>query len=250
VDFLIDFMKRKREQPFFAYYSMALCHDVTDDIGRPVPYGPDGRWLNYEEMAIDMDRQVGRLVSAIDQLKLRDNTLILFTTDNGTAGASYERYEKGKYIRPKVFSDINGNSVQGGKGKLNDWGTRVPLIANWPGRVAAGQVIDDLVDFSDFLPTLSEITGAALPERISLNGHSFASSILGSGRSSRDWAYAEGRSSQQYVRTRQHKLYSNGRFYDMNADPEEEHPLDDVSGDVAAIRITLEAALQELPTPK
>jgi arylsulfatase A len=250
VDFLIDFMQRKREQPFFAYYSMALCHDVTDDIGRPVPYGPDGRWLNYEEMAIDMDRQVGRLVSALNQLNLRDDTLILFTTDNGTAGASYLRYEKGKYVRPKVFSEINGESVQGGKGKLNDWGTRVPLIANWPGQVAAGQVVDDLVDFSDFLPTLAEVTGAALPDKVALNGHSFASSILGTGRSSRHWAYAEGRSSQQYVRTRTHKLYSNGRFFDMNADPEEEHPLGDVSDDVAAIRTTLEAALQELPKPK
>ena len=250
VDFLIDFMKRKREQPFFAYYSMALCHDVTDDIGRPVPYGPDGRWLNYEEMAIDMDRQVGRLVSALDQLKLRDDTLILFTTDNGTAAASYLRYEKGKYVRPKVFSDINGESVQGGKGKLNDWGTRVPLIANWPGRIQADQVIDDLVDFSDFLPTLAEVTGAALPDEVALNGHSFASSILGTGRSSRPWAYAEGRSSQQYVRTRTHKLYSNGSFYDMNNDPEEEHPLGHVSDDVAAIRTTLEAALQELPRPK
>ncbi len=250
VDFLIDFMKRKRSQPFFAYYSMALCHDVTDDIGRPVPYGPDGHWLNYEEMALDMDRQIGRLVTALDQFKLRDDTLILFTTDNGTAGASYLRYENGKYVRPKVFSDINGISVQGGKGKLNDWGTRVPLIANWPGRVAAGKVVDDLVDFSDFLPTLVEVTGATLPEHVRLNGHSFAPSILGTGRSSRRWAYAEGRSSQQYVRTRKHKLYANGRFYDMNADPEEEHPLADVSDDVAAVRTTLEAALQELPKPK
>ncbi|MDG2128654.1 MAG: sialate O-acetylesterase [Fuerstiella sp.] len=250
VDFLIDFMKQKRKQPFFAYYSMALCHDVTDDIGRPVPYGPDGRWLNYEEMALDMDRQVGRLISALDQLKLRDNTLILFTTDNGTAGASYLRYKKGKYIRPDVFSNINGVSVKGGKGKLNDWGTRVPLIANWPGRVAAGQVVDDLVDFSDFLPTLQEITGAALPSNVSLNGHSFATSILGTGRSSRRWAYAEARSSQQFVRTRTHKLYSNGRFYDMDADPEEEHPLNDISNNVAAIRTTLEEVLKKLPEPK
>ncbi len=250
VDFLIDFMQQDRQQPFFAYYSMALCHDVTDDLDRPVPYGPDGRWLTYEEMVLDMDRQVGRLVSVLDRLQLRDDTLILLTTDNGTAGASYLRYEKGKYIRPKVFSRINGNEVQGGKGKLNDWGTRVPLIANWPGRVAGGQVVDDLVDFSDFLPTLVELTGAILPEQVPLNGHSFAATILGTGRSSRRWAYAEGRSGLQFVRSREHKLYSNGDFYDMNADPEEQHPLSDVTADVAAVKTTMEAALQELPKPK
>ena len=250
VDFLVDFMERNRQQPFFAYYSMALCHDVTDDLGRPVPYGPDGRWLTYEEMVLDMDRQIGRLVSALDRLQLRDDTLILLTTDNGTAGASCLRYEKGKYIRPQVFSRINGNDVQGGKGRLNDWGTRVPLIANWPGIVGGGQVVDDLVDFSDFLPTLAELTGATLPEQVSLNGHSFASTILGTGSSPRRWAYAEGSSALQYVRTRQHKLYSNGNFHDMNADPEERHPLSDVSADVAAIKATLEAALHELPKPK
>ncbi|MEO2027632.1 MAG: sialate O-acetylesterase [Fuerstiella sp.] len=250
VDFLIDFMQQDRQQPFFAYYSMALCHDVTDDLGRPVPYGPDGRWLTYEEMVLDMDRQVGRLVTALDRLQLRDDTLVLLTTDNGTAGASYLRYEKGKYIRPKVFSRINGKDVQGGKGKLNDWGTRVPLIANWPGRVGGGQVVDDLVDFSDFLPTLAELTGAALPEQMPLNGHSFAATILGSGKSSRRWAYAEGRAALQFVRTRQYKLYSNGDFHDTNADPEEQHPLSDVTADVAAAKITLEAALQELPKPK
>ena len=59
-EFLINFIRRNQKQPFFAYYSMALCHDVTDDIGKPVPYGPDGRWLSYQEMAEDMDRQIGK----------------------------------------------------------------------------------------------------------------------------------------------------------------------------------------------
>ncbi len=164
VDFLVDFIRRHRAGPFFAYYSMALCHDVTNDIGQPVPYVPGkDRWMTYAEMAGEMDRSVGRLVAALDEMQLRASTLILFTGDNGTAAASIERYENGEYVRRKVFSKIGGRSVQGGKGQLTEWGTGVPLIANWPGHVPAGTVRNDLVDFSDFLPTLAELAGAACP---------------------------------------------------------------------------------------
>ena len=227
VDFLIDFIRRNQAGPFFAYYSMALCHDVTDDIGEPVPYGPDGRWLSYEEMAEDMDRQVGRLVAALDDMQLRDNTLILFTTDNGTAASSYLKYENGTFIRPKVFSKIDGRLVQGGKGQLTDWGTRVPLIANWPGHVEVGSVCDDLIDFSDFLPTLAGLANAPLPENSPINGHSFTGSLLGNGKTSRIWAYSEGGSQRCFLRTQRYKLYSSGEFFDMKSDPNEQQPLAD-----------------------
>ncbi|MEQ9410177.1 MAG: sialate O-acetylesterase [Fuerstiella sp.] len=252
VDFLIDFMSRHQSQPFFAYYSMALCHDVTDDLREPVPYGPDGHWLTYAEMAADMDRQVGRLLQSLDRLQLRNNTIVIFTTDNGTAGASYLKYEDGKFVRPKVVSRFNGRDVPGGKGRLTDWGTRVPLIVSWPGHVAPGQVSEQLVDFSDFLPTLADLTGAALPHRVSLNGHSFADVIRGTGNSDRSWAYAEGRNGQQFLRTQRFKLYRDGRFFDMTSDPEEKHAMqaDAVPPDASAVRQSLKAALDLLPEPQ
>lgn len=250
-DFLIDFMDRNTSEPFFAYYSMALCHDVTDDIGQPVPYGPDGHWLTYAQMAADMDHQVGRLLAAVSRLKLRDNTLILFTTDNGTAGASYLKFEDGKFVRPDVFSQINGQRIQGGKGKLNDWGTRVPLIASWPGHVPSGSVVDDLVDFSDFLPTLIDVSGATPPSGVDMNGHSFANVLKGSGRTTRNWAYSEGRPRRQFVRTQTHKLYSTGEYFDMVADPEERSPLGrQLSREVQETRTNLQGALDSLPKPK
>lgn len=249
VDFLIDFIRRNRARPFFAYYSMALCHDVTDDIGKPVPYGPDGRWMSYKEMAEDMDRQVGRLVAALDRMQLRDNTLILYTTDNGTAAASYLRYENGNFERPKVFSRINGQLVQGGKGQLTDWGTRAPLIANWPGHVEAGTVCDDLIDFSDFLPTLADLASAPLPENVTINGHSFAASLRGKGKTSRRWAYSEGRSRRRYVRTQRFKLYSSGEFFDMESDPNEQRRLADgeLTQQRRHVKDMLQAALDSLP---
>jgi arylsulfatase A len=252
VEFLINFMKRNRQQPFLAYYSMALAHDVTDDIGKPVPYGPDNRWLSYTEMAEDMDRQIGKLIRALDRLKLRKKTLVLYTTDNGTAGASYLRVGKdGKFERPKVFSYFNGRMVQGGKGKLTDLGTRVPMIANRPGTIKPGQVVDDLVDFSDILPTFADLSGGELPGR-KLNGVSFADRLRGTGASPRTWAYSErSRGGGQYVRTRTHKLYSNGRLFDMAADGDEQKPLAKGQDDpgTKSIRGMLQTALDGLSKP-
>lgn len=252
VDFLISFMKESRDRPFFAFYSMALCHDVTDDIGEPVPYGPDGRWLSYAEMAADMDRQTGRLLRALDELQLRDNTIVIFTTDNGTAAASYLRYRDGKFERPKVFSAIDGQRVQGGKGQLTDWGTRVPLLVRWPRRISAASLEDTLVDFSDFLPTLAELSGAALPTGVALNGHSFAPTILHGNKSSRDWSYAEGRNGQRYVRTQRLKLYGDGRLFDMDADPDEQQalPVSGLPPEVEKTRQDLQSALDSLPVPR
>jgi arylsulfatase A len=118
-------------------------------------------------MAAEMDRVVGRLVTAIDRLGLGENTLILFTGDNGTAGRSIIRFENGKYLRDPVYSVHNGRRVQGGKTKLTNGGTNVPLIAAWKGKIHGGQVVDDLVDFSDFLPTLTDLSGGKRPAEVS-----------------------------------------------------------------------------------
>jgi arylsulfatase A len=220
VDYLVDFMKRNKEKPFLAFYSMALCHDVTDDIGEAVPYGSRGRYDNYKEMAEMMDVEVGRLVKGIDDLGIRDNTLILFTTDNGTAGRSkLSALENGKFVYENVVSKFNGEDIPGGKGDLTDWGTRVPTIANWPGVIKSGQTWNDLVDFSDVLPTFAELTGGTLPAGVQLDGHSFAGLMTNGTRSPRKWAYAESRGTRFFAKTQRWKLYNDGRFFDTENDP-------------------------------
>lgn len=250
VDFLIDFIRRHRAGHFLAYYSMALCHDVTNDLDQPVPYGPDGRYLSYAEMVAEMDERVGRLVAALDELQLREETLILFTTDNGTPKATIARHEAGpsrqdQYVREKVFSQIDGRSVPGGKGDLTDWGTRVPLIANWPGRVPAGTTSDALVDFSDFLPTLAALAGAPLPATPPLDGHNFAPQLTSEAQPTRKYAYAERGRDRSFVRTKRYKLYSTGEFYDMESDPEEEKPIEEarMTAEQTQVREKLEEAL-------
>lgn len=236
---LIEFMKANRDRPFFAFYSMALCHEVTDDLDPPVPHGPLGRYDSYPEMVAEMDRAVGRMVGALEALDLRSNTLIIFTGDNGTPPEIIIRADGSQLSREPVVSRQNGLLIPGGKKKLTDDGTNVPLIANWPGKIRGGQVVDDLVDMSDYMPTFAELTGAQLPRERKIDGHSFAPRLLGTGRSSRTWAYAEeavlpkpggvepeGTSAGlRWVRNGDWKLYNDGRLFNMREDEQEQNEL-------------------------
>jgi arylsulfatase A len=249
VEFLEKFIEQSNtaQKPFFAYYSMALAHDVTDDLPTQVPYVPGkDRWMDYGEMIKSMDAMVGRLVARIDQLGLRKNTIILFTGDNGTARRSKLRHIQGrKYEYEDVYSIRNDKRVPGGKGTLLDIGTNVPLIANWPGEIAAGSIVRELVDFSDWLPTLAEIGGAKVDHKI--DGVSFASTLLGSRpHISRHFAFSESRSDKAWVRTQHYKLYNTGEFYDVWNDAMEKNPLKDMSGPATQAYKVLKAAFSKL----
>ncbi len=248
VDVLIDFMKRHRDKPFFAYFPMALVHDVTDDLKAPVPYGPGmDRYESYGEMVEQMDRVVGRVIDAVDDLKLSANTLIIFTADNGTAQKSYIRHVNGKLKREAVSSRMGDKVIPGGKGLLVDRGTHVPMIARWTGRIKKGQTADDLVDFSDFLPTFAALAGADLPKDVKLDGVSFARRLTDNQPSPRRWAFAEHRGNA-FVRTHQWKLYHNGKLFNVKTDKEEKKPVDPNSlrGSDQAEHAMLQRAMSEL----
>jgi arylsulfatase A-like enzyme len=223
-DFLIDFMEKNRDRPFLAYYPMAVAHEVSNDFTPPPPPGPDGRYQSYRELIEVMDANVGRLVDALDRLGLRENTIILFTTDNGTPKEFLTEIRNGEYIDTPIVSVWQGREVRGGKGELTDAGTRVPFIANGPGRVPSGEVCNDPIDFSDFMPTLAELAGADLPREVKIDGRSFAPQLLGKQGNPRKWVYNqfEGRA---WIRTREWKLYRDGLLFDMKNDPEEKNPI-------------------------
>ncbi len=250
VKFLSDFMEssQKEGKPFFAYYSMALAHDVTDDLKWQVPYAPGkDRWMNYGEMITSMDEMVGKLLATLDRLKLRENTLVFFTGDNGTAARSKLRHfgKSGKkYEYEKVVVRQNGRNVAGGKGLLNDRGTHVPLIVNWPGKIPPETACMDLVDFSDWLPTVAEIGRAELPKEVKFDGKSFVGSFLGKKESTRTFAFSESKGGQAFVRDQRYKLYSNGKFYDISSDREERKPL--AKRKATETRKRLETAILEI----
>ena len=259
---VIEFIKANRDRPFFAYYSMALAHEVTDDLTPPVPHGPLGRYDNYAEMVAETDRNVGRLVAALDALNLREKTLILFVADNGTPPEIILRARGETLVKVPVVSRRNGRAVPGGKKQLTDAGTNVPMIANWPGTIRPGQVVDDVIDFSDFLPTFIELAGQTIPEDRPIDGLSFARRLTQSKPSPRRFAYCEeavlpkpggvepeGESSGlKWVRTHNFKLYNNGQLFHMAEDPLEQYPLpqnhpSDATGE---IRKQLQTVLNDL----
>lgn len=222
-DYIIDFIGRNKDRPFFAFYSMSLCHAETNDLDTPAPVGPNGRYDSYAEMVAKMDERVGRVVGALDRFGLRENTLIVYLTDNGTAAKNLIDAEGGEYIYEPVVSRLAGREIPGGKGTLTDWGTRVPMIANWHNTIQPAQVNRALIDASDILPSFVDVAGAELPKAVELDGHSLIAQTH-EGAPPRRWVFAEHKG-KCFVRNQQWKLYNNGRFYDMDADPEEQRPL-------------------------
>ncbi len=227
-EFLIAFMKANKDKPFLAYYPMCLTHFPK----RHEPKGPNGRWQTYKEMVERMDKKVGELVAALDRLGLREKTLILFTADNGTP--------------KKVTSRMGAKVIQGGKGTLTDAGTHVPLIANWPGTTPAGTTCDDLIDFTDVMPTLVELARARLPDR-TIDGRSFAPQLKGREGDPREWIYTEWRG-KAWARTLRWKLYRSGKLYDLKRDPLEKAPIvpDEVPPEAKAAREKLASVLSHL----
>ena len=257
-DYLIDFMGRNRERPFFAYYSMALCHDVTDDLPTPVPVGPAGRYESYSEMVASMDRQVGRLLDAIDRLQIRDRTLVMFLTDNGTPARYIASVKQGKLVRRSFTSRWQGADIRGGKTKLTDLGIRVPGMIRWPGHVRAGEVSKAMFDVTDVLPTL--VRAAAGPPRRArdsdsgqdvntaapaIDGRPWAPLFPGSDQRTREWIFAQ-RGGEACVRTTKWKLYTTGRLFDMESDPFEKG---EGNPGAPAVRSDLSAAFDRTRLP-
>ena len=223
-DFLIDFIKRNRNCPFLAYYPMTVAHEVSNDFWPPPPPGPDGRYQTYGELISVMDQLVGRIVNTLERLGLRENTLILFTTDNGTPKDFITAIRKGEYIETPVVSKMGDKIVTDGKGELTDAGTRIPLIANWAGTSPSGAVCDDLIDFSDFMPMLAELAGTDLPEGVIIDGKSFAPQLRGHIGNPREWVFNQFRG-RAWIRTKKWKLYRDGKLFNMEQDPREKLPI-------------------------
>ena len=116
-----------------------------------------------------LDKNVGRLVNTVDELGLSDNTIILFCADNGTHGPV-----------TSVWGE-NRTKIKGGKMTMTDRGSRVPLIASWPGTIKPGTQCDDLVELADFLPTFLDLASAPKPMQ-RVHGQSFLPQLLGERR--------------------------------------------------------------------
>ena len=229
-EFVVDFIRRHRDEPFFIYYPMTMIHGSF----RPTPDMPKNvtdRPVLYKGMIAYLDKLMGKLVEELDKMNLREKTLIVFVGDNGSVDTG----------------TVHGRTVDGVKHELKEGGSRVPLIANWKGTAPAGKVLPDLVDFTDFYVTFAELAGAKLPEGHKLDGHSFAPQLRGEKGNPREWVYAQ-IANRWYARSDKWKLYNDGKLFDMSDAPFVEKPVPPgkESDEAKAARKQLQAVLDEL----
>ena len=208
-DYLIKFLANHKDQPFFVYYPMAHIHGTIVRTPESKPDADEAQL--YTDNIVYMDKLVGKLMAELDRLGLREKTLVVFSGDNGTSGDYAKK------------ATVNGRNIFGHKLSLEEGGSRVPLIANWPGVTPAGKVLNDLVDFSDFFTTFADLGGAKLPEGIKVDGHSFAPQLRGEAGTPRDWIYVQ-LGTQWYVRNKGFKLTESGELFDMSDAPFAEKP--------------------------
>jgi arylsulfatase A-like enzyme len=238
-DFLIDFMRRDDDRPFLACFAMHLTHAPLV----PTPLEPEAKEFDnrratdtaqFGAMVRYSDHLVGKLVEALEAADLRDDTLILLATDNGSPGA--------------VDGCAWGLDIRGGKGQLTESGINVPLIFNWPGRIRGGRTLTQLADFSDIFPTLVELANARSPEGLLIDGRSLAPLLLEDPAfEPRSWIFSQ-YAERRVVRDERFKLYSDGPLFDAEADPLEQKNLQhDDNAEAAAARKSLANVLASLP---
>ena len=236
----LDFINSNQSKPFFLYYSLSFVHSQilpTPDSAPPAP-GTDAaaRYVQlYNDNITYMDKLVGKLLAELERLKLRDNTVVFFMGDNGTAKANADR------------ATIGGRRIVGQKGGMEEGGGLVPFIISWPGVTPAGRLSENFTDASDLLPTFAEIAGAPLPGNRVIDGKSLLPQIKGETKSPRTWAFTQ-LGENFHVREAGWKLNQAGQLFDMKNAPFEEIPVPADSKDAAAIaaRQRLSAALAEL----
>ncbi len=218
-DYIEEFFERHQDEPFFMYFPMTLPHDPF----LPPPDHPDFDRLEVRTAHSDptyfalmvgyVDQLVGRITGKLHELGLDRNTLVLFTTDNGTHRGISSRHKTGL--------------IQGRKAYPVTAGTHVPLIAYWPETIPENTINHALIDFTDFLPTLMETAGMVIPDDFRSDGLSFYGQLIGQADTVRSWIYCHydpkwGRfTPARWVQDHTWKLYGDGRFVNWTQDPDE-----------------------------
>ena len=271
LDEALEFLGRERTGPFFLYFASPIPHlplqapeqwvkYYQEKLGPEEPSTSERYFPNrtpratYAAMISTLDEQVGQLMEKLDELGLRDNTLVLFSSDNGPAWVEvvWGDDDTAFFDSARPFRSDRG----WGKGSVREGGIRVPMIATWPGHVAAGETTDHISAFWDILPTFAEVAGATAPEDI--DGISFAPLLTGRPDEQQEhellyWEFPS-YGGQQALRLGQWKGIRRNMFdgnldielFNLDADPREE---DDVASENPDIVARIEAIMKEERTP-
>ncbi len=247
-DFLLRFIETNRDRPFFVYYPMVLVHSPFVPTPHSENLQSKNEQRNFEDMVAYTDFIVGRIQDKLEALDLLRTTILVFTSDNGT--------------HHTLASEFVGSSIVGDKGAPTDAGTHVPLIVNAPGLIAGGRVLDDLIDFTDFLPTLADGTGLSVPDGQELEGVSFWDRLRNKAGTPREWLYTYyfprpfakvfdtpySHPEVLYVRDKRYKLYASGELFDLRSDPNEVNPVPASDKSTQVVRSKLRSAFKGMPS--
>ncbi|MCO8125169.1 sulfatase-like hydrolase/transferase [Stieleria sp. TO1_6] len=254
-DFLCDFIRRNQEQPYFVYYPTVLVHNpfvpTPDTIGdaprthdaNRAPKNKAEQKANFVAMVNYLDKIIGKLVDTVRETGQLENTLILFTADNGTNKSISSRWQ--------------GQTIHGGKGTTTDMGHHVPLVAYWKNHTPQGVVLEDLIDFTDFYATLAALAEPQQTAADPTDGRSFLPQLRGEPGNPRHWVlnhyqpYWGQFKGTQYVRDQDFKLYRSGDFFNVPNDLLEANPLpaSPLNSAAEVARAKLHHVLETAPPP-
>jgi len=224
----MKFIRENKEGPFFLYLPSPIPHvalHIPDEALQPylgrweeTPFVGGGGYTPhqtpraaYAAMISRLDKDVGRIMALLKELDLEDNTLVMFSSDNGTT-------HLGKEADYEFFESVG--PLRGLKGSLYEGGIRVPMIARWPGKIKPGTTTDLQSAFWDVMPTIAEATGCDLPEGI--DGISFLPTLLGrTDQREHEFLYWEfgGYGGQQALRMGDWKAVRQNLLAKNNKDP-------------------------------
>ncbi|MBX2815779.1 MAG: sulfatase-like hydrolase/transferase [Saprospiraceae bacterium] len=234
-----NFILQQDEDPFFVYYPMVLPHTPlinTPDAGADTDLGKHIAMVKY------VDKITGDIVQTLEASGKRDNTVFIWTTDNGSTN--------------KIAGHRRGRLVKGGKARTSEAGVCAPFLVSWPAKTKPNQISNALIDFTDLFPTILDLAGVSIEHHLEhegndhyIDGHSFKDALLSPGNeSNRQWILSMGGGNNaqltengvenqfvfrdRVIRNERYKLYLSAaqeaeRFIDLMQDPAETIDLKD-----------------------
>ena len=231
-DKAIDFLRNKRDKskPFVLYLAHTMMHTIIDASPR---FKGKSEGSLYGDVVEEFDFETGRLLDTLDTLGLRDNTLVIYTSDNGPWNQpAYTKRKKGHPVGSIFWGDAG--PLRNGKGSCYEAGSRVPCIVRWPGKVPAGRVSKAIFSTLDFMPTFANLAGYKVPDDRVIDGVDQTDLLLGkSEKGARNTFYYQGngvrRGKWKYLKARHgvpgyaadRKREQVVELYDLEADPGE-----------------------------
>jgi arylsulfatase A len=219
---------------------MVLVHDpFVPTPDSPEWKEPERRYEKdtayYADMMAYTDKIIGQLETKLREKGIWENTLFIFTADNGT--------------NRSIWSDTNYGKIKGAKGENINTGNHVPMILSWPEKMQGNRIVESLVSFADVLPTLCDAAGIA-PYEYKSDGRSFLSLITNQSKKIQDEVFVHytprwgnfAKSHSRWVMNGGYKLYRDGRFYNTTKDSLEKTPI--ANSDLSEQEIKLKESFQ------